>query len=205
MEIIYALIKGFFTSSGLIIAIGAQNAFVIRQGILRQHLFLTAFLCSFLDSCLIFLGVLGFGKLLDNIPGLLSSAKYFAIVYLLFYGAASLKSALNQKSAKNLSSLTAPTLKKTILLILALTLLNPHAYLDTVVLLGSVAAQEEPHVQNYFALGAIIASFSWFFSLSYGSTFLGPWLGSARGLKILDLSVAFIMWLIAALLTLSLA
>lgn len=191
------MIKGFFASSGLIIAIGAQNAFVIRQGILRQHLFITALLCSVLDSFLISLGVLGFGRLLDGIPDLLFWAKYFAIGYLLLYGALSLKSALTKKSTELLTPTSTYSLKRTVLIILALTLLNPHAYLDTVVLLGSIASQQEPHLQIFFGLGAVGASFSWFFGLSYGTTKLSRLLNTARALKIMDTVVAFIMWTIA--------
>lgn len=197
MEILYTLGKGFMASAGLIIAIGAQNAFVIKQGILRQHLLLTALLCSFLDAFLVLLGVLGFGAVLDALPSLLVYAKYFAALYLLLYGGLSLKSALAQKIGQAPDKHGDHSMARTIISILALTLLNPHVYLDTVILLGSLAAQEKQFLQIFFALGAIAASFLWFFTLTYGSTLLAPCFSQERTLRYIDGAVAIIMWTIA--------
>lgn len=193
----FALLKGFVSSASLIVAIGAQNAFVIRQGLLQNHLLLTALICSLIDAVLITLGVLGFGQMITTYPLLIGITKFFAIVFLFIYGIASLKSVFKSKTLENEKTDDAPSRKKTILLLLALSLLNPHVYLDTVILLGSIAAEHPLNEKLYFAIGAVGASFSWFFSLSYGSRFLAPFLCHAFSWKIIDAIIAFIMWAIA--------
>lgn len=190
------LLKGFASSASLIIAIGAQNAFVIRQGLLQNHLLLTALLCSLIDALLITVGVVGFGQVISTYPLLIEITKYFAIVFLFVYGAFSIKSAFKAKTLENDKEQATQSRKKTVLLLLTLSLLNPHVYLDTVILLGSIASQHPLEEQFYFALGAIGASFVWFFSLSYGSKFFAPLLSSAYSWKLIDLCVAFIMWAI---------
>ncbi|MBS3903163.1 MAG: amino acid transporter [Anaplasmataceae bacterium] len=184
-------------SGSLIVAIGAQNAFVIRQGLLRRHLLLTALLCSLIDALLIILGVLGFGQIVSSYPGLVELSKWFAIIFLGFYGAVSLKSAFKPKSLEGAEEKPFPSRKKTILLLLALSLLNPHVYLDTVILLGSIASQQPVHEQMYFALGAVSASFVWFFAITYGSRFLSPFLRKQSSWRIIDGVVALTMWGIA--------
>lgn len=191
------LIKGFACSASLIVAIGAQNAFVIRQGLMQNHLLLTAFLCSLIDASLIVVGVLGFGQVISSYPLTIEITKYFAIAFLLAYGGFSIRSAFKNKALENEIGQAVQSRKKTILLLLALSLLNPHVYLDTVILLGSIASQHPPDEQFYFAIGAIVASFIWFFSLSYGSQFLAPFLRSSLSWKIIDTCIAFIMWTIA--------
>lgn len=199
-----ALLKGFASSASLIVAIGAQNAFVIRQGLLQNHLFLTAFLCSLIDAILIIVGVLGFGQMISAYPLLIEITKYFAIAFLFAYGVLSLKSAFKNTTLENEKDQAARSRKKTVLLLLALSLLNPHVYLDTVILLGSIASQHPLNEQLYFTIGAITASFIWFFSLSYGSRFLTPFLCDSFSWKIIDISIAFIMWGIAISLGLNL-
>ncbi len=193
-----ALLKGFASSAGLIVAIGAQNAFVIRQGLLQNHLFITALLCSMIDAALITTGVLGFGQIISTYPLLIEITKYFAILFLILYGAFSLKSAFYKQSAFGLEkNKIMHSRKKTVLLLLALSLLNPHAYLDTVILLGSIASQHPHHEQFYFAIGAISASFVWFFSICYGSKFLAPFLCNPLAWKLIDIFIALMMWGIA--------
>lgn len=192
-----ALFKGFCISGSLIVAIGAQNVFVIRQGLLRRHLFITAFLCSIIDALLILLGVLGFGQLIVAYPLLIKLAKYFAIVFLFFYGVISLKSSLNFKCIEDEKDEESLSIKKTIFLILGLSLLNPHVYLDTVILLGSIALQQPSDQKIYFTLGAIIASFIWFFTITYASFFLAPFLSKQSSWRIIDRLIALIMWGIA--------
>lgn len=194
---IVALLKGFTTGAGLIIAIGAQNAFVIRQGFLRRHLFLTAILCSSIDAFLIILGVLGFGKIISAYPLSIEIAKYFAVVFLFFYGVLSLKSAFQAHSLIDNQKYALASVKNTLFLILGLSLLNPHVYLDTVILLGSIASQQPVQEQLYFALGAISASFSWFFALTYGSHLLAPFLQNPKAWKMIDILIALMMWAIA--------
>lgn len=191
------LLKGFGTSGSLIVAIGAQNAFVIRQGLLRRHLFMTAFLCSTIDALLILVGVLGFGQLISAYPLLIELSKYFAIIFLSFYGLVSLKSSLNPKCLEKEKEQELPSTKKTIFLLLALSLLNPHVYLDTVILLGSIASQQPHDQQIYFTLGAISASFLWFFAITYGSYLLAPFLSKKNSWRIIDGLIALTMWGIA--------
>ena len=198
------LLKGFCTSGSLIVAIGAQNAFVIRQGMLRRHLFMTAFLCSVIDALLILLGVLGFGQLISAYPLSIELSKYFAIIFLFIYGVISLKSCLNPKCLENEKEQKMPSAKKTIFLILALSLLNPHVYLDTVILLGSIASQQPRGEQIYFTLGAISASLIWFFAITYGSYLLAPFLSKQSSWRIIDGLIALIMWGIAVSLMITL-
>lgn len=192
-----ALLKGFTVSGGLIIAIGAQNAFVIRQGLLRRYLLMTALFCSCIDAFLILMGILGFGKLISTYPLCIEVSKYLAIVFLLLYGFLSLKSALQTKSLEASEERKPLSAKKTLGLLLALSLLNPHVYLDTVILLGSIASQQPSQDQLFFALGAIGASFIWFFAITYGSYFLSPLLSKSKSWKIIDCFVALTMWGIA--------
>lgn len=191
------LLKGFGTSGSLIVAIGAQNAFVIRQGVLRRHLFITALVCSMVDAVLIILGVLGFGKLISAYPLSIKLSKYFAIIFLLFYGIISFKSFLKSKNLESGKEQDIHSAKKTVFFLLALSLLNPHVYLDTVILLGSIASQQPPNEQIYFTLGAISASFLWFFAITYGSYLLAPFLSKPSAWRIIDGLIALTMWGIA--------
>lgn len=188
-----ALLKGFGTSGSLIVAIGAQNAFVIRQGMLRRHLFMTALICSVIDAMLILLGVFGFGQVISAYPLLIELSKYFAIIFLFFYGIVSLKSSLNPKCLEDGKEQELTSAKKTIFLLLALSLLNPHVYLDTVILLGSIASQQPQDQQIYFTLGAISASFLWFFAITYGSYLLAPSLFKQSSWRIIDGLIALTM------------
>jgi L-lysine exporter family protein LysE/ArgO len=189
--------KGLSASAGLIVAIGAQNAFVIRQGLSRRHLLLTALICSSIDALLILLGVLGFGQLISAYPLCIELSKYFAVIFLLFYGGISLRSALRPKCLEAGKEDRLNSAKKTLFLLLALSLLNPHVYLDTVILLGSIASQQAPQNQIYFATGAISASFIWFFTITYGSRLLAPFLSKPNSWRIIDSLVALTMWGIA--------
>jgi len=198
------LLKGFASSASLIIAIGAQNTFVIRQGLLKNQLFLTALLCSLIDALLIIVGVLGFGQLVSAYPLFVRFMKYFAILFLSVYGSFAFKSALKRRSLEHGMLPTRPSRKKTVILLLAFSLLNPHVYLDTVILLGSIASQQPLNEQIYFAFGAVSASFVWFFGLCYGSRFLAPFLSHPASWKVIDLLTAFTMWAIAISLVMTL-
>lgn len=197
MSMFLTILKGLGASGSLIVAIGAQNAFVIRQGMLRRHLFMTAMICSMIDGVLILLGVLGFGKLITAYPLSIEISKYFAIIFLLLYGIVSLKSALNPRSLESGQEVDLPSAKKTIFLLLALSLLNPHVYLDTVILLGSIASQQPDDQRIYFTLGAISASFLWFFAITYGSYLLAPFLSKQSSWRVIDGLIALTMWAIA--------
>ncbi|MFA6916898.1 MAG: LysE/ArgO family amino acid transporter [Parachlamydiales bacterium] len=198
MGILLALIKGFSTSCGLIIAIGAQNAFVIKQGLKGEHLLLTALLCSVIDAFLITFGVVGFGQYIHDYPLFLTMTKYLAVAFLVFYGIASMRSAFKKHSlACGLEEHIQSSVKRTTVSLLALSLLNPHVYLDTVILLGSIASQQPLDEQIFFAFGAISASFVWFFTITFGARLISPLLQKSSAWRIIDSAIAFMMWGIA--------
>ena len=192
-------VKGAVTSASLIAAIGVQNAFVLKQGILGRHLFIVALLCALIDAVFIPLGVKGLGELIVNTPPLLFTARYGGALFLFCYGLKSFYSAIKFKNSMVLDGvLEIPKLSSTVGVVLAISLLNPHLYLDTVVLIGSIGAQFREDVErNFFAVGAILASFIWFFALAYGAQYLAPLFGKAITWKILDFFIAILMWTIA--------
>lgn len=151
--------KGCGTGAGLIIAIGAQNAFVLRQGILDNYIFVTVLLCAVIDVCMISIGVGGLGAYINDVPILLGIAKWGGAAFLGYYGFRAFRSAL-QANVMSIDKAReqSPTLKATVMATLAISLLNPHLYLDTVVLLGSISAQFCDADRVYFAGGAILAS-----------------------------------------------
>jgi L-lysine exporter family protein LysE/ArgO len=195
------MLEGFGTGASLIIAIGAQNAFVLRQGILKNHVFVTVFICALIDAILIALGVGGFGRILVSSPLLLNIARWGGALFLIYYGIRSFRAVLKSESLKvNTAGRDRPNLQQTILTVIALSLLNPHVYLDTVILVGSIGAQFPSSERSYFAIGAIIASFAWFFSMGFGARYLGPIFQKPLSWKILDFIIGCVMWLIAAML-----
>lgn len=158
-----------------------------------------------IDSILIVLGVAGFGHFISLDSSWIQYMKYFACTFLFFYGALSFKSVKESKSLESIKDDKASTTaRESILIILALSLLNPHVYLDTVVLLGSISLQYPLHDQINFAIGAILASFSWFFTITYGAKLLRPVFQKEISWKILDLLIGIIMWGIAITLIISL-
>ncbi|MBO0777466.1 MAG: amino acid transporter [Ktedonobacteraceae bacterium] len=194
-----AILQGFGLGMSLIVAIGAQNAFVLRQGIKRQHVFVMASLCSLCDAALILLGVGGLGVVITAFPPLIILATWGGAVFLLVYGFRAFKAALTSEKLEIQSSSAQPVrLRETILSVLAFSLLNPHAFLDTVVLIGSVGAHYHPADRVFFALGAVLASIAWFFSLAYAARWLAPLFRRPLAWKILDGAIGCIMWVIAA-------
>jgi L-lysine exporter family protein LysE/ArgO len=192
------LVEGFATSAGLIIAIGAQNAFVLKQGILKNHVFATVFICAVIDALLIILGVGGFGQILTSSILLLSLARWGGAAFLFYYGFRSFRAVFKTESLKvNQGRGHLPNLKETISTALALSLLNPHVYLDTLVLVGSIGAQFSSGERPYFTFGAIFASFVWFFTMGFGARYLGPLFQKPIAWKILDFIIGCVMWLIA--------
>lgn len=192
------LLKGFTASGSLIIAIGAQNAFVIRQGLKCEFLLLTALLCSFIDALLIICGVAGFGNFISNLPVLMDIMISFAVIFLFAYGLFSFISAFKVR-ALNVSEKEngLASAKKIIVSLLALSLLNPHVYLDTVILLGSIASQHSVQEKVYFTFGATFASFVWFFAITYGARFLAPFFQKTISWRIIDILTGLTMWGIA--------
>ncbi len=190
-------VEGCGTGAGLIVAIGAQNAFVLKQGILKNYVFITTFVCAFVDAVLISVGVGGFGAILTSNLMLLTIARWGGAAFLAYYGFRSFRAVFKSESLKLASGQMRPDLKMTLGTVLALSLLNPHVYLDTVVLLGSIGAQFPTSERLFFALGAMLASFVWFFGLGYGASYLAPLFKKQISWKILDFLVGCVMWAIA--------
>jgi L-lysine exporter family protein LysE/ArgO len=192
---VLTLIPGFLTGLSLIIAIGAQNAFVIRQGLMRQHVLLIVALCAISDAALIFLGTGGLGTLIQSRPSLLEFIRWFGVSYLIWFGIKSLRSAF-QNQILEAGAGTQASKSKVATTCLALTFLNPHVYLDTVILLGSVANQFDED-KWVFALGASLASIAWFSTIGFGARAASRFMSKPIFWKILDSTIAAIMFSIA--------
>lgn len=186
---------GFALGLSLIMAIGAQNAFVLRQGIRRSHVFAVCLTCAFSDALLIGAGVAGFGRLSEAAPWVDPLMRWGGAVFLLAYGARAFHSAWRGGAVLAVAGQGAEALGPVLATCLALTWLNPHVYLDTVVLLGAVAAQYEDRLG--FAMGAMSASFVFFFSLGYGARRLAPLFARPQAWRVLDVCVGLLMWIIA--------
>jgi L-lysine exporter family protein LysE/ArgO len=193
-----AFFTGFFLGLSLIVAIGAQNAFVIRQGILRQHVFYIALFCSISDSFLIFLGILGTSFFFNNFFGEFEKVIFgISSLWLFSYGALRLISALKNTSNIILNNSKSSTLKNTISIAAIFTFGNPHVYLDTMILIGSVSQKFTEHAKVYFAIGACISSFIWFFGIAFGARVLTPFMKKKFYWRLLDTIIALIMFIIA--------
>ncbi|MBY8292849.1 LysE/ArgO family amino acid transporter [Vibrio fluvialis] len=197
----WILLQGFGFGATMIIPIGAQNAYVLNQGIKRNHHLTTATICSFLDIFFISLGIFGGGTILSQSELLLTFVTVGGIAFLTFYGLQSWKSAFTAQSEENATTTTARGRRAVILGTLAVTVLNPHLYLDTVVILGSIGGQFEGNDRLSFAIGTIMASFVWFYSLSIGAAKLAPTLSRPRVKQAIDIGVALMMFGIAIALT----
>lgn len=194
---ISAAVTGFFTSLSLILAIGAQNAMILRQGLARSHVFWACLFCSVSDAILIALGVAGFGLATERFPALPLILTIGGIVFLVFYGLMRLWAAYRGKYDAEMDGSAKP-LGAVILSLAAVTWLNPHVYLDTLALLGAVSVQYTDAAQKLaFGIAAITASFVFFFSLGYGAVLLAPYFKSARFWRGLDVAIAIVMFAIA--------
>jgi L-lysine exporter family protein LysE/ArgO len=192
------LIQGFSLGASLIIAIGSQNAFVLRQGLRKEYVFTICTICFMCDALLILLGVGGFGTLVASSQKLMLIARWGGAIFLFFYGVQSFLAAFKSEALiADDSESTAQGLAWAVATTLSLTLLNPHVYLDTVILLGSIAGQLPEKERAVFAIGAICASMVWFYGLGYGSRILAPLFRKQIAWKILDVSIGGVMWLIA--------
>jgi L-lysine exporter family protein LysE/ArgO len=196
-----AFIPGFLLGLSLIVAIGAQNAFVLRQGLRREHVFAICLVCALSDAVLIVAGVAGFGALVTAVPWLAPVMRFGGAAFLLAYAVRSLISAWRNSGALNPSDEVRKSLAATLATCLAFTWLNPHVYLDTIVLLGSVSTRYAGH-RLAFALGAMSASFLFFFSLGYGARLLRPLFANPRAWRVLDGVIGITMLLLAAKLVL---
>jgi L-lysine exporter family protein LysE/ArgO len=194
----FAALEGLGLGAGLIIAIGAQNAYVLRQGLRRQHVFAVASLCFLIDCTLIALGAGGFAGLLRAVPSLPSLAAWGGALFLAGYSLRAFAAALRPQALTAAEGAGGTTLKAALTTALALSLLNPHVYLDTVVLLGGIAARYPGGERLAFALGAMLASGLWFYGLGYGARRLAPLFASERAWRLLDGFVGCVMAALAA-------
>ena len=192
-----AIPAGFLTGLSLIVAIGAQNAFVLRQGLRRQHVLPVVLICAFSDALLIILGIAGLGAAINSVPLLLEVFRYGGAAYLLWFAIGAIRRAI-KPSALVESEQQVDSLPQTIVTAVALTYLNPHVYIDTVLLLGSIANQFED--RWLFGVGAASASFAWFFTLGFGASWLGKHVKKPVFWRVLDVFIAIVMITIAAML-----
>lgn len=199
-SVLAAGVEGFALSIGLILALGPQNVFVLRQGLLRSHVFAVCLVCSIADATLIAAGVLGMGSVLAGIEGVEFYIAIFAATFISGYGILRVRSAMNpsaissdelmeQESKRNLGT--------TLGAALAFTFLNPHVYVDTLLLIGGASSRFQGDERIAFGIGAATASFVFFFSLGYGAKRLSNVLNKPQAWKMIDLGIACIMFIIA--------
>lgn len=191
-----AATAGFLLGLSLIVAIGAQNAFILRQGLRREHVLPLVLTCAISDAILIALGVAGFATVLSRLDWLEPVMRYGGAAFLTVYALRSAHSAWAGGASLRAGEATATSLKAAFLTCLAFTWLNPHVYLDTVVLLGSISTRYAGQ-ETAFALGAMTASFTFFFSLGYGARLLAPLFARPIAWRVLDALIAFVMAAIA--------
>ena len=193
-----AFLTGFVLGFSLILAIGPQNSFVLRQGLMGRHVFTVALFCSLSDAILIIIGVTGISIFLNNFIYLVSDWLFaVAAIWLTGYGLLRLKDAVKGNSALVAASTLNNGIASTLSFLVVLTFANPHVYLDTVILIGSVSQQFPGNTKFACVLGASIASFVFFFSLAYGAKFLSPIMQKPLAWRLLDSFIAFVMFSLA--------
>jgi len=192
-----AMLQGALLGAGMIIPIGAQNAYILGQGINRNHHLLAATLCILCDVTLILVGIYGAGALIQSSEWLMLIITWGGVAFLFSYGAISFRSVIKNSYKTSQDKTSLKSKKVVIATTLAVTLLNPHVYLDTVMILGSVGGQFKGDAQLAFALGTIIASITWFYGLATGAAKMGPLLSQPKVLRFIDFMVGCIMWFIA--------
>lgn len=205
-----SFLQGLGTGAGLIIAIGAQNVHVLRTGLRRRHVALTAWICIAVDAVAIAAGVAGMGLLIQGQPLLLAAARWGGAAFLAWYGFGAARRALRGgarlvegRAESGTAAGQGTSTRQALAAVLAVSLLNPHMYLDTVVLLGALGGQRPPPERAAFAAGAIAASTAWFLSLGFGARLLSPWFARPAAWRALDAFVAAVMLSLAAFLALT--
>ncbi|WP_424975460.1 LysE/ArgO family amino acid transporter [Dinoroseobacter sp. S124A] len=188
---------GFLIGTQFILAIGAQNAFVLRQGLRREHVFAICLTCALSDALLIALGVSSFEVMAERFPGVAPAFVIAGSAFLIWYGIKHFRDALRGGATLSPAEGTAGGLRAALITCLALTWLNPHVYLDTVILLGALSTRF-PGAEAAFGIGAACASALFFFALGYGARLLTPVFARPRSWQILDLVIALTMWGLAA-------
>ena len=193
-----AFLTGFILGFSLILAIGAQNSFVLRQGLMGRHVFTVALFCSLADALLISIGVTGISIFINNYIDLVSDWLFgISAIWLTGYGLMRFRDAVKGKSALVIEIASTNGLISTLSLLVVLTFVNPHVYLDTVVLIGSVSQQFPGNIKVAYVLGASLASFVFFFSLAYGAKFLSPIMQKPIAWRLLDGFIAIVMFSLA--------
>lgn len=189
-------LAGLLTGLSLIVAIGAQNAYVLRQGLAREHVGLVVAICALSDVVLITAGVAGIGRIVEGAPWVLEVVRWLGVAFLTWYGVASL---LRARRAETLHAADRVTVSRrgVAARAAALTWLNPHVYLDTVLLLGTIANHEGPTGRWWFAAGACVGSVLWFSGLGFGAHYASRWLARPRAWQILDVLIGVTMLAIA--------
>ena len=191
-----SLLPGFLTMASLIVAIGAQNAYVLRSGLARHHVGLVVAVCALSDALLVAAGVLGVGGLVTAHPALLTVVRWVGAAYLVVYGLLCLRRARHPVALGTDGAL--PSRGGVLATVVALTWLNPHVYLDTVLLVGSLANQHGTDGRWWFAGGAAAASLVWFTALGHGARLLAPLFARPATWRVLDVAIALVMFAIAA-------
>ncbi|AFR05087.1 arginine exporter ArgO [Pectobacterium brasiliense] len=190
-------LQGVLLGAAMILPLGPQNAFVMNQGIRRQYHLMVALLCALSDMVLIAAGIFGGSALLSQSSLLLGAVTWGGVAFLLWFGWGAMKTAFS----KNIALASAEVMKQSrwriIATMLAVTWLNPHVYLDTFVVLGSLGSQFADDARSWFALGTMTASFTWFFALALLASWLAPWLNTPRVQRVINFFVGVVMWGIA--------
>ncbi|BCW65564.1 amino acid transporter [Arthrobacter sp. NicSoilB4] len=197
---ILSLASGLASGLSLIVAIGAQNAFVLRQGVQRSHVLLVVAVCAISDLVLIVLGVAGVGVLIEQAPGVLEAVRWAGAAFLLAYGAMAAARAIRGTQVAQPAAGNTGTWAAALGTCLALTWLNPHVYLDTVLLLGSLAGTHGADGRWWFAAGAGLGSVAWFAALGAGARFLAPLFARPGSWRVLDGGIALVMITLAVML-----
>jgi L-lysine exporter family protein LysE/ArgO len=199
-QILPVFVQGLLLSLGLIVAIGAQNAFVLRQGLRREHVAPVVLFCALADALLITAGVLGMAQALGNSPGVARAMALAGAAFLAWYGWQALRRAQHASQLQATGGGAGLTRGAALAQAAAFTLLNPHVYLDTVLLVGSIGAQQPAGLQGWFIAGASVASMGWFTALGFGARWLAPVFARPRAWQVLDGLIGLTMWVLAALL-----
>jgi L-lysine exporter family protein LysE/ArgO len=192
--------QGLLLCFGLIVAIGAQNAFVLRQGLRREHVVPVVAFCALADATLITAGVLGMAQALGRHPVFAKGMALVGALFLAWYGWQALQRARRASQLQAADGGPGLSLGAAMAQVAAFTLLNPHVYLDTVMLMGSIGAQQPADLRGWFIAGSSIASLGWFTALGFGARWLAPLFARPRAWQVLDALIGLTMWVLAALL-----
>lgn len=195
-----AFVQGLALSFGLIVAIGAQNAFVLRQGLRREHVAGVVLFCAGADAILIAAGVLGMARALGQSPNLTRALALAGALFLAAYGWQALRRARRPHRLDADAAGSSLSLRAAVAQAAAFTLLNPHVYLDTVLLVGSIGAQQPPALRAWFIAGASGASLAWFALLGFGARWMAPWFARPRAWQVLDGLIGVTMFVLSAML-----